>query len=111
MVAEPAGAPTATTQVSDGDGIALAAASFIDAGLKLIESFAKDATIGKAGASPKSLDHALSALFTRDARTNRPALTIPLPESVTQERLAGAMSVLLTAFGNAGALVGRESQS
>jgi superfamily II DNA or RNA helicase/predicted nucleic acid-binding Zn finger protein len=111
MVAEPAGAPTATIHAPNGDGIALAVASLIEGGLTLIESFAKDATIGKAGAPPKSLDHALSAMFTRDARTNRPTLTIPLPESVTQERFAGAMSALLTAFAKAGTAVGRESQS
>ncbi len=111
IAAEPAGAPPATTHAPDGNGIALAAASFIEAGLKLIESFAQDVTSGKAEASPKHLDYALSALFTRDARTNRPALTIPLPQSLTQERLAGAMTALLTAFGKAGAAVKRESQS
>ena len=109
MVAEAAGAPPATTHAPGGNGIALAAASFIEAGLKLMESFAEGATNGKAEVSPKHLDYALSALFTRDVRTNRPALTIPLPESVTQERLAGAMSALLTAFGRAGAALGRES--
>jgi len=108
---ETAGAPSATTQSPDGNGIALAAASFIEAGLKLIESFASDVTNGHADSPPKGLDHALSALFTRDARTNGPALTIPLPESVTRERLAGALSALLTAFGKAGASVGREGQS
>jgi hypothetical protein len=97
--------------VPDGNGIARAAASFIEAGLKLIESFAEDATNGKAEAPPKRLDHALSALFTRDSRTNRPALTIPLPESVTQERLAGAMSALLAALVKPGAALGREGQS
>jgi superfamily II DNA or RNA helicase len=111
VAAEPAGASQAATHVPDGNGIARAAASFIEAGLKLIESFAEDATNGKAEAPPKRLDHALSALFTRDSRTNRPALTIPLPESVTQERLAGAMSALLAALVKPGAALGREGQS
>jgi hypothetical protein len=111
VAAEPAGSSQAATHVPDGNGIARAAASFIEAGLKLIESFAEDATNGKAEAPPKRLDHALSALFTRDSRTNRPALTIPLPESVTQERLAGAMSALLAALGKPGAALGREGQS
>ncbi|HEV2132754.1 MAG TPA: SNF2-related protein [Terracidiphilus sp.] len=107
-MAKPAGAPPATGHRPDG--IALAAASFIEAGLKLIESFAGKATNGKAGTSPNHLDQALSALFTLDARTRRPSLTIPLPESVTQERLAGAVSALLTAFGQRGTAAGRESE-
>lgn len=78
--------------------------------MKLIESFEGNATNGKAGTSPNQLDQALSALFTQDARTHRPSLTIPLPESVTQERLAGAMSALLTAFGQRGTAAGRESE-
>jgi hypothetical protein len=49
-------------------------------------------------------------LFARDARTNRPALTIPLPESVTQERLVGAVTALLNAFGKTENAIGRESQ-
>jgi SNF2 family DNA or RNA helicase len=111
MVADPAGAPPATTHALGDVGIAFAAASFIEAGLKLIESFAGDATNGKADVPPKRLDHALSGLFTRDAQTNRPALTIPLPESATHERLAGAISALLTALGKAGAAVGRQGQN
>lgn len=110
MSAEPARAPSATTDAT-GDSIAFAAASFFEAGLKLIESFAKDASNKDADAPSKGLDHALSALFTRDASTNRPALTIPLPGTVTQEQLAGAMSGLLTAFGRAGFAPGREGQS
>jgi len=111
MAAESADAPSGNIHETDGNGVALAAASFIEAGLKLIESFASDATNGGADAlHPKPLNHALSALFTRDARTNRPALTIPLPESATQERLADAISALLTALGKAGTPSGRESQ-
>jgi hypothetical protein len=47
------------------------------------------------------LDQPLSRLFTRDARTNRPALTIPLPASVTQERFTGVLSALVNAFSQA----------
>jgi len=111
MAAEAASAPPAATQAPNGNGIALAAASFVEAGLKLIESFAEDAASGKTGTPPPSLDRVLSALFTRDNRTNRPALTIPLPESLTQERMTGAISALLTALGKAGTAAGRESQS
>jgi hypothetical protein len=37
----------------------------------------------------------LSGLFTRDGATNRPVLSIPLPESLNQERLAAAISGLV----------------
>lgn len=107
-VLEAAGAAPATTHAPDGNGIALAAASFIEAGLRLIESFAGGATNGKAGRSPNHLDQTLSALFTRDVR---PSLMIPLPETVTQERLAGAVSALLTTLGKSGTAAGRESQN
>jgi hypothetical protein len=57
------------------------------------------------------LNHAITTLFTRDSQTNRPSLTIPLPESVTQERLAGAISALLAAMVKPGAAFGRGGQS
>ncbi|HZB87301.1 MAG TPA: DEAD/DEAH box helicase [Terracidiphilus sp.] len=99
IVSQPAAAPPIAAHAPNGNGIEHATASFIDAGLKLIESIAANAAGGAAGAPANRLNQALAALFTRDARTNRPALTIPLPESVTQERLSGAISTLLSAFG------------
>jgi len=102
MVPEPAGIRPAPAAASGGNGVELAAASFIEAGLRFIETLAAGGTTGRShGAPANSLDRALSSLFTRDARTSRPALTIPLPESVTQERLAGAISALLNTFGKA----------
>jgi len=53
-----------------------------------------------------SASEALAALITRDARTDHPVLSMPLPESVTPERLAGAVSALLRAFGTAEAAAG-----
>jgi hypothetical protein len=110
-VLETAGAAPATTHAPGGNGIALAAASFIEAGLKLIESFAGETAKGKADPPSKHLSHALSALFTRDAQTNGRALTIPLPDSVTQERLAGAVSALLTSLTRAETAVEQDNQS
>jgi superfamily II DNA or RNA helicase/predicted nucleic acid-binding Zn finger protein len=89
--ARAAGAPPAA-----GNGFELAAALFVEAGVKLMESIA-----GNGAAPAGRLEQALSNLFTRDARTNRPALTIPLPASVTQERLIGALSALLNTFSQA----------
>jgi hypothetical protein len=91
-----------------GNGVELAAASFIEAGLKLIESITAGGTAGGAagGTAARStaapaprVAQVLPTLFTSDPRTNRPALTIPLPDSVTPERLTSAFSALLNMFG------------
>lgn len=110
-VLETAGAAPATIHAPGGNGLALATASFIEAGLKLIESFAGETAKGKADPPSKHLSQTLSALFTRDAQTNGRALTIPLPDSVTQERVAGAVSALLTSLTRAGTAVEQENQS
>jgi len=98
-----AGTPSVTASALHGDGIAHAAASFLEAGLRLIESFTGDASRNSSSAPVNHFDQALAALFTRDSETNRPALTIPLPESMTKERLAGALSSLLSTLGKAAA--------
>jgi SNF2 family DNA or RNA helicase len=82
------------------NGVELAATSFFEAGLRLIESIASGGTAGRSTAtSTPSLAQVLPNLFTRDARTNRPSLTIPLPDSVTQERLTSALSALVSLLG------------
>ena len=96
------GPPSAPGAGSERGGIETAAASFIEAGLRFIETIASDREAGNSGVAPASrLDQPLAGLFTRDARTNRPVLSIPLPGSVTQERLSGALFALLNAFGGA----------
>ena len=77
-------------------GVEKAAASLIEAGLGFLESLAARSSTGAPGGG---LEQAISGLFTRDARTNRPALSIPLPESVTKERLTAAIAALLKSFG------------
>ncbi len=96
-----AGTPSVTASATHGDGIAHAAASFLEAGLRLIETFTGDASRNSSSAPVNHFDQALAAVFTRDSETNRPALTIPLPESMTKERLAGALSSLLSTLGKA----------
>jgi hypothetical protein len=66
-------------------GPSQAAAQFLEAGLTLLESLS----------SPRSADvglepikRGLSTLLRRDAQTQGPTLAIPLPESITTERLA-----------------------
>ncbi len=78
----------ASPAAEPGDGIGKAAAGLIEAGVKFIESLVS-------GGAPGT---ELSRLFTQDARTNRPVLSIPLPESMTPERLTAAISGLLGAL-------------
>jgi SNF2 family DNA or RNA helicase len=111
MGSQPADVPQAAAAGRNGNGVELAAASFIEAGLRFIETLAIGATAENSTGRPaKRLDQALSSLFTRDSRTDRPALTIPLPESVTQERLANVMSALLHTFGAASATSNPKNQ-
>jgi SNF2 family DNA or RNA helicase len=94
-----AGASGTATPV---EGIEKAAAVLIEAGVKFIESIASGgAARNSAGAAPSRLEQILSGLFTRDAGTNRPTLSIPLPESLSQERFTTAVSSLLNTFGRA----------
>lgn len=111
VVSEAIGQP-ASGAVSEVSGVEMAAASFIEAGLKFIESIASGSASGASvDGAPIRLDKTLSGLFTRDTRTNRPVLAIPLPESVTQERFAGAISALLNTFGRAAAGAGGSSSN
>jgi len=100
----PAGTRPSPPATPGGNGVELAAASFIEAGLRLIESIALGSVVGgtaaRSTAAPAPrVAQVLPTLFTSDPRTNRPALTIPLPDSVTPERLTSAFSVLLNMFG------------
>jgi SNF2 family DNA or RNA helicase len=96
------GESPAPGHASGHSGIQMAAASFIEAGLRFLETIGSGDGAGRAdAASASGVDRLLAGLFTRDARTDRPVLSIPLPESVTQERLSGALSAVLSAFGGA----------
>ncbi|MGH9345431.1 MAG: DEAD/DEAH box helicase [Terriglobia bacterium] len=95
-------AASATSKIPAGNSMEAAAASFFEAGLKLLESLtAGSAARNSAGGSANPVEQVLSSLLTHDPRTNLPALTIPLPESVSKERLAGALSSLLYTLGQA----------
>jgi hypothetical protein len=92
----------AAVQPAGAGSIETAAAGLIEAGVKFMESIFHDgAAGGSGGASGSRLEQILSGLCTRDARTNRPILSIPLPESVSQERIAQAISGLVNSLGRA----------
>jgi hypothetical protein len=69
-----------------------AAAGLIETGVRFLESLAAVAQNAPAA-------QALSNLVSVDPHTNRPVLSIPLPESVDQNRLVRALSAVLGAFG------------
>jgi SNF2 family DNA or RNA helicase len=77
------------------NNVQIAGAGLLEAGLRFIESLAAG------GSGGTTAGEFLSGLFTQDARTNRPLLSIPLPESLNQERVARAISGLLGMFGKA----------
>jgi SNF2 family DNA or RNA helicase len=68
--------------LSPAPNLAPAATALLEAGLRFLESLGP-------------LDQALSTLVRTDPQTNRPSLAIPLPESFTAERVAGAIGGLL----------------
>jgi hypothetical protein len=74
----------------------------IEAGVKFIESIFHGGAGGSSGsASVSQLEKILSGLCTRDARTNRPVLSIPLPESMSQERIGRTISGLVDSLARA----------
>jgi hypothetical protein len=86
----------ASGRAAQADGIQNAAAGLIEAGVKFIESIASGGAAGcSVETSTSRFERTLSGLFTRDVNTNGPALSIPLPESLSQEQFADAVSSLL----------------
>ncbi|MFB3828447.1 MAG: DEAD/DEAH box helicase [Bryobacteraceae bacterium] len=68
-----------------------AAADLLENGARFLESLASVARNAAAGG-------ALPNLISRDPQTNRPMLSIPLPQTVDQDRLQRALSALAAAF-------------
>jgi hypothetical protein len=84
---KPAIAPAPPARVeTPPDTVGTAAAGLLEAGLKFLESMTSD----------RPLDQVLSGLISRAPGTNRPVLSIPLPESITEGRLTSAIAGLLS---------------
>jgi superfamily II DNA or RNA helicase len=66
------------------DETAAAAAGLIEAGVRFFESLSSSGRVNEQ----------LSALIRKDERTNRMAISIPLPESLTKDRLSQALAGL-----------------
>lgn len=100
-----AGAASQTPAVAapmEAGSIEMSAAGLMEAGLKFIESMARAGSGGSSADAPGSrLEQILSGLCSRDARTNKPVLSIPLPEFVSHQRIARAISGLVNSLGRA----------
>ncbi len=90
-------APAVTSP--EPEPLAGAAAGFLAAGIHLLETLASPAGAASDGTSGSPIQRWLSNAIQTDPRTNRPILALPLPESITPERLAGALASLTTALG------------
>jgi hypothetical protein len=88
-----------TPAKATSDGIAKAAVGVLEAGLTFLESLGSgDATRHSDGLDGAVTPFPFSALFHRDRQTNRTLLSIPLPASVTKERLGRALAGLVSAL-------------
>jgi SNF2 family DNA or RNA helicase len=87
----PVPAPVPLAAASQPAGFEQAAAALVETGMRFLESFAAMAQSAPTG-------EGLSSLVSRDPHTNRPVLSIPLPESVDPGRAGRAIAALLSAF-------------
>ena len=90
-----------------GDGIAQQSSAvpdasqafgrFLEAGLALLESLSnpRRAAVSEASELSAKVERSLSPMFQTDLQNQRPTMVIPLPASVTVERLATAISGFL----------------
>jgi hypothetical protein len=89
----PVASPVAgAAAASQSTGFEQAAAGLIETGVRFLESLAAVAQSAPTGKG-------LSGLVSRDPHTNRPVLSIPLPQPGDQSRLTQAISALVAAFG------------
>lgn len=81
-----------------------AATGLLNAGIRFLESLAEPSAPGaQRPQAPPPLERALSTIVRTDPQTSRPVLSIPLPENLDIERLAGAISGLLSRLSGASA--------
>ena len=95
--------PVAAQAAPQAHGFEQAAAGWIETGLRFLESLV--AGVQKPAAGEGADGHVqpgLSNLVSRDPRTGRTALSIPLPQSVDEDRLARVIAGVLSAFGRSG---------
>jgi SNF2 family DNA or RNA helicase len=90
--AQPVPPPVPAAASSQPTAFEQAAAGLVETGVRFLESLAAVAHSAPAG-------EGLSNLVSRDPRTSRPVLSIPLPQALDADRLTRAISAFLSAFG------------
>jgi hypothetical protein len=76
------------------------AGALIETGLRFLESLAAIVQSTPAGTSAEQpIGQRLSNLVSHDPSTGRKTLSIPLPQSIDEDRLARAIAGVLSAFG------------
>jgi hypothetical protein len=79
--------------------MAVAASGLLEAGLRFLETLAAPAAMAVGGSSVSPIERFLASAVQTDPRTGQPVLSIPMPATITRERLAGALAGLLGALG------------
>ncbi len=85
-----------------GAGLEKAASSLIEAGLGFLEAVAAQMPPGPATSGQETPGRLLSGLIRQDPQTDRPVLTIPLPDAALADRLGRALTGFLSRFTAAG---------
>lgn len=96
----PSPAPTPASVPAPGQGLEQAAGGLIETGLRFLESLAAMARRAPDGVGEQPVEKRLSSLVSQDPQTGRKVLSIPLPPSFDQERIARAIAGVLSAFGD-----------
>jgi hypothetical protein len=91
------GSGTSSVPQAETSYVHKAVAGLIEAGLAFLESIAAS-TRNRQSTHADDTHQSWSELFSRDPKTNRPILSIPLPASVTEERLTDAVAGFLRAL-------------
>jgi superfamily II DNA or RNA helicase len=92
--------PVAPGPAAPAHGLEQSAGALIETGLRFLESLAAIVQSTSAGtAADQPITQRLSSLISHDQNTGRKTLSIPLPQSIDEDRLKHAIAGVLSAFG------------
>jgi superfamily II DNA or RNA helicase len=92
--------PVGPGPAAPAHGLEQSAGALIETGLRFLESLAAIVQSTPAGtAADQPITQRLSSLISHDQNTGRKTLSIPLPQSIDEDRLKHAIAGVLSAFG------------
>jgi SNF2 family DNA or RNA helicase len=92
--------PVAPEPAAQGHGFEQHAGALIETGLRFLESLAAIVQSTPPGTTAEQpIGQRLSSLVSHDPNTGRKTLSIPLPQSIDEDRLTRAIAGVLSAFG------------